>query len=59
MLVHPPLRFLKAYVAQGGFLDGAHGIAVCLLSAVYATAKDLHIWELAQQSRENEAGSGR
>jgi glycosyltransferase involved in cell wall biosynthesis len=59
MLVHPAFRFLKAYLVQGGFLDGAHGLAVCLLSAVYAAAKDLSIWELQQQGAPRGAGRGR
>ena len=46
MMLHPALRFLKAYLIQGGFLDGAHGMVVCLLSAVYAAAKDVRVWEL-------------
>jgi glycosyltransferase involved in cell wall biosynthesis len=45
LMVHPPLRFLKAYLLQGGFLDGAPGLVVCLLTAVYAAAKDIRIWE--------------
>lgn len=48
MIVHPPLRFLKAYLVQGGFLDGAHGLVVSLLTAIYAAAKDVRIWELQQ-----------
>ena len=46
MLFHPGLRFLKAYLVQGGFLDGVHGLVVCLLTAVYAVAKDVRVWEL-------------
>ncbi len=42
-LLHPPLRFLKAYVLQGGFLDGKAGLRVCLLTARYAAAKDARI----------------
>ena len=49
MMVHPGLRFLKAYLAQGGFLDGGHGLVVSLLSAVYATAKDVRIWEMQRR----------
>ncbi len=51
MMLHPPLRFLKAYLVRGGFLDGVHGLVVCLLTAVYAAAKDIRIWELQQQTR--------
>jgi glycosyltransferase involved in cell wall biosynthesis len=46
MVFHPGLRFLKAYLVQGGFLDGGHGLVVCLLTAVYAVAKDVRVWEL-------------
>jgi len=50
MMLHPPARFLKAYLLQGGFLDGGHGLAVCLLTAVYAVAKDIRIWEMHRQT---------
>jgi len=49
MMAHPPLRFLKSYLLQGGFLDGSYGLVVCLLNAVYAAAKDLEIWELQRK----------
>jgi len=55
MMAHPPLRFLKAYLVQGGILDGGHGLAVSLLTAMYAAAKDLRIWEL-QHDPPPEAG---
>ena len=44
LFLHPPLRFLKAYLLQGGLLDGVPGLVVCLLTAVYAAAKDVQIW---------------
>jgi len=46
LLFHPPARFLKAYLLQGGFLDGSHGLVVCLLTAMYAAAKDARLWEM-------------
>ena len=46
MMLHPPARFIKAYLLQGGFLDGPHGLVVSLLTAVYAAAKDVKIWEM-------------
>jgi glycosyltransferase involved in cell wall biosynthesis len=52
MAVHPPARFLKAYLLHGGFLDGAHGLVVCLLTAVYAAAKDIRVWEMQGESRQ-------
>ena len=49
MVFHPGLRFLKAYLVQGGFLDGGHGLVVCLLTAMYAAAKDVRVWEMRQR----------
>jgi glycosyltransferase involved in cell wall biosynthesis len=51
MMLHPPLRFVRAYFLQGGFLDGAHGLVVSLMTAVYAAAKDMRIWELQESAR--------
>lgn len=59
MIVHPPLRFLRAYLVQGGFLDGVHGIVVSLLTAVYAAAKDVRIWELRQEESAKDRGDAR
>lgn len=58
LMLHPPLRFLKAYLLQGGILDGGHGLAVCLLTAIYAAAKDLRIWELQDAGRHPRSGDG-
>jgi glycosyltransferase involved in cell wall biosynthesis len=50
LLLHPPLRFLKAYLLQAGFLDGKAGLLVSLLTAVYAAAKDARMWEMEQEA---------
>ena len=42
--VRPPLRFLRMYVAQGGFLDGGRGLAVCALGATQVFLKYLELW---------------
>ncbi len=52
LALHPPLRFLRAYLLKGGFLDGRPGLMLSLLTAMYATAKDAHVWELQQQVKE-------
>jgi hypothetical protein len=57
--LHPVARFLKAYLVQEGFLDGAHGLVVCLLTAVYAAAQDVRIWELQQTAPSGETDGGR
>ena len=33
LLVRPPARFVRMYCLQLGFLDGAHGLVLCLLTA--------------------------
>ncbi len=33
ILVRPPARFVRMYILQAGFLDGAHGLILCLLTA--------------------------
>ena len=58
MMFHPGLRFWKSYVLRGGFLDGGHGLVVSLLTAVYATAKDVRIWEMQQEGSAEGEGSG-
>jgi len=44
LLVRPPLRFLRMYVFQAGFLDGGHGIAVCALGATQVLLKYFELW---------------
>ena len=56
LMLHPPLRFLKSYLLQGGILDGVPGLVVSILTAVYAAAKDSRIWE--DQGRARRAASG-
>ncbi|NLH50210.1 MAG: glycosyltransferase family 2 protein [Myxococcales bacterium] len=45
LLFRPPFAFLKKYVAQGGFLDGRHGLLVCILTAYYVFCKYAKLWE--------------
>jgi len=49
LLVRPGLRFLRAYVLRGGFLDGAHGFMIAVLSAYGAFAKYAKLWELEKR----------
>jgi (heptosyl)LPS beta-1,4-glucosyltransferase len=44
LLLRPPLRFLRMYVLQAGFLDGAHGIALCALASAQVLLKYLELW---------------
>ena len=45
MLVRPPLRFLRQYVLQFGFLDGAPGLVLCAFAAAQVFLKYAELWE--------------
>ncbi|HEY2955695.1 MAG TPA: glycosyltransferase family 2 protein [Candidatus Eisenbacteria bacterium] len=44
LVLRPPLRFLRMYVLQAGFLDGAHGLALCALAAAQVLLKYAAVW---------------
>jgi len=44
LVLRPPLRFLRMYVLQAGFLDGAHGLVVCALAAAQVLLKYAAVW---------------
>ncbi len=45
VLIRPPLRFLRQYVLQFGFLDGAHGLVLCAFAAAQVFLKYAELWE--------------
>ena len=45
---HPPLAFLRNYVARGGFRDGIPGLVISSLNAYYVFLKFAKLWELEQ-----------
>ena len=47
---HPPLAFLRNYVARGGFRDGAPGLIVSILGGVYVLQKYVKLWERQRQA---------
>ncbi|MCZ7651289.1 MAG: glycosyltransferase family 2 protein [Thermoanaerobaculia bacterium] len=51
----PLWRFLRTYVVQLGFLDGKHGLVLCLLQAFGVFLKYARLWEYNIQSRRGEA----
>ncbi len=51
-LLRPLHQFVKMYVIRRGFLDGAEGLALCLLSAHYVAAKYAKLWELSHCAEE-------
>jgi hypothetical protein len=43
--LRPPLRFLRQYVLQLGFLDGAHGLVLCGFAAGQVFLKYAALWD--------------
>ncbi len=46
LLTSGPLRFLRSYLLQLGFLDGLAGLQVSMLTAFYSFTKRARLWEL-------------
>ena len=46
MAGHPPLAFLRNYIAHGGFRDGAPGFIISALNTYYVFLKFAKLWEL-------------
>ena len=49
MILRPPVRFGRMYLAQGGFLDGGAGLALCGLSAVAVFVKYALLWDATRR----------
>jgi (heptosyl)LPS beta-1,4-glucosyltransferase len=48
---HPPLAFLRNYIARGGFRDGAAGLIISAMNSYYVLLKFAKLWELQQRNR--------
>jgi len=48
---NPVFAFLHNYLLRGGFLDGRHGLVLCLFQAFGAFYKYARLWELMMASR--------
>lgn len=48
---HPPLAFLRNYVARGGVRDGVPGLVISALNSYYVFLKFAKLWELQRCSR--------
>ncbi len=46
--LRPPLRFFKMYFLRLGFLDGVHGLVLCMLAAFSVFLKYAKLWELGR-----------
>ena len=54
---HPPLAFLRNYVARGGFRDGTVGFIVSAMNAYYVFLKFAKLWELGKGRRGAASGA--
>jgi (heptosyl)LPS beta-1,4-glucosyltransferase len=48
---HPPLAFLRNYLARGGIRDGAPGFIISALNSYYVFLKFAKLWELQRVPR--------
>jgi glycosyltransferase involved in cell wall biosynthesis len=48
---HPPVAFLRNYVARGGFRDGQAGFVISAMNAYYVFLKFAKLWELQRGGR--------
>jgi len=53
---HPPLAFLRNYLAHGGIRDGVPGFIISALNAYYVMLKFAKLWEL-QEKRKSQVSS--
>ena len=51
---HPPLAFLRNYIARAGFRDGAAGLIISAMNAYYVFLKFAKLWELERSARHHE-----
>ena len=49
---HPPLAFLRNYVAHGGIRDGLPGFIISALNSYYVFLKFAKLWELQRKDRD-------
>lgn len=51
---HPPLAFLRNYIARGGIRDGTPGFVVSALNAYYVFLKFAKLWDLQRAAAASE-----
>ena len=51
VVLRPPLRFLRQYALQLGFLDGAHGLLLCGFAATQVFLKYAELWQRSRSAR--------
>lgn len=51
LFLRPLFRFIKGYLLRGGFLDGAHGFVIALVSSFGVAVKYAKLWELVLRQK--------
>ncbi|HEY2905209.1 MAG TPA: glycosyltransferase family 2 protein [Vicinamibacterales bacterium] len=51
---HPPLAFLRNYIAKGGIRDGTPGFIISAMNAYYVFLKFAKLWELERSTLHHE-----
>ena len=51
LFFRPAFRFIKGFILRRGFLDGAHGFLIALMSAYGAYLKYAKLWEMYRRQR--------
>jgi glycosyltransferase involved in cell wall biosynthesis len=51
MVGHPPLAFLRNYIARGGIRDGTVGLIISSMNAYYVFLKFAKLWEMQSKER--------
>ncbi len=59
LLLKPPARFIRMYLLKLGFLDGLHGLLLCLLSSMNTIARYAKLWEMERRGNVGELPHGR
>ncbi len=59
LLLKPPARFIRMYILKLGFLDGLHGLLLCLLSSMNSVARYAKLWEMERRGSVGELPNSR
>jgi len=59
LLLKPPARFIRMYFLKLGFLDGFHGLLLCILSSMNSVARYAKLWEMERRGSVGELPHGR
>ena len=57
LFIRPPFAFIKMYFLRLGFLDGLHGLVLCVLSSAYVFVKYAKLWDLSRRGPAGERPS--